>query len=519
MAKAKKPKVAEQLYVILPPRGLQATNSVGQRALAMSLASMDVGVKVKAAGASLMGLTPTVSARIKVVDSIHENGAKLVEMSPETMLELRAAQPGLRIVPEVFYEMMGFQPEIVTKFKKAKTPKKAGLEAVAVAAAVSTKIALMVRSKADKSPIRGVRVVAFTNFALRQGLEGTSNASGSVSLDFGAASQKLERLYAFPELGFWGALQQKVTIKSGTVIELDPIVLSVNDCVRNIYGRAALTVGTGVTVAVVDCGIDLKHPDVRVSGGKNTVVGEIETDFGDNGAHHGTHVGGIIAATGKVPGVAPGVTLRSYRVFAKHVDGKKDQASNFAISKAIDRAVADGCDLINMSLGGGPPDDAIRSAIADARAAGTLVIVASGNDGRQPVSFPASDPRSVAVLAMGRVGTFPVGSDPEGDALAPFGKDTSDFIAAFSNIGPEIDVTGPGVGVVSTVPGGYTVMSGTSMACPAITGMAARLLAAAPAVLASPRDEARSDEIAKRLFQAAKTLGFGINFEGQGLPK
>lgn len=121
---------------------------------------------------------------------------------------------------------------------------------------------------------------------------------------------------------------------------------------------------------------------------------------------------------------------------------------------------------------------------------------------------------------MGRVGTFPVGSEPEGDVLKPpAGKDKTHFIAAFSNIGPEIDVTGPGVGVVSTVPGGYAIMSGTSMACPAITGAAARLLAASPTVLAMPRNEARSDAIAKLLFQAARSLGFGAIFEGQGLPK
>jgi subtilisin len=119
---------------------------------------------------------------------------------------------------------------------------------------------------------------------------------------------------------------------------------------------------------------------------------------------------------------------------------------------------------------------------------------------------------------MGTIGTFPENSDPSGDVLAPFGKDKNDFVAAFSNIGPEIDVIGPGVGVVSTVPGGYAIMSGTSMACPAITGEAARLLADNPTVLAMPRDQARSDEIARLLFQAAQTKGFGPTFEGQGLP-
>jgi subtilisin len=87
--------------------------------------------------------------------------------------------------------------------------------------------------------------------------------------------------------------------------------------------------------------------------------------------------------------------LRSYRVFGKGTEG----ASNFSIAKALDQAVADGCDLINMSLGGGPHDEATHSAIATARAKGAVVIVAAGNDGRKPVSFPASDSLTLAVSA------------------------------------------------------------------------------------------------------------------------
>jgi subtilisin len=169
--------------------------------------------------------------------------------------------------------------------------------------------------------------------------------------------------------------------------------------------------------------------------------------------------------------------LRSYRVFGKGAEG----ASNFSIAKAIDRAVADGCDLINMSLGGGPRDEATHSAIADARAKGALVIVAAGNDGRQPISFPAADSLSLAVSALGRQGTFPDGTTELGDVAPPFGKDKKNFIAAFSNIGPELVLTGPGVGIISTFPGDkYAVLDGTSMACPAVTGAAAKLLSTQP---------------------------------------
>ena len=90
-------------------------------------------------------------------------------------------------------------------------------------------------------------------------------------------------------------------------------------------------------------------------------------------------------------------------------------------------------------------------------------------------------------------------------------------MAAFSNIESEIDLTGPGVGILSTVPGGYAPLVGTSMACPAACGMAAKILSALPNIVALPRNQARSDAMAHAVLQAAKSLGFGPTYEGQGL--
>jgi subtilisin len=162
----------------------------------------------------------------------------------------------------------------------------------------------------------------------------------------------------------------------------------------------------------------------------------------------------------------------------------------------------------------------MSAAIEEARAKGTLVIVAAGNEYRSRVSFPASDPLAIAVSAMGRKGTFPKDSTESGDIARPYGKDRKYFVAAFSNIGMELDLTGPGVGVLSTVPGGYAPMSGTSMACPAVTGFAARMFSmpGQKDILDMPRDQARSDAMAEALLQAARSLGFGSRYEGKGLP-
>ena len=144
-----------------------------------------------------------------------------------------------------------------------------------------------------------------------------------------------------------------------------------------------------------------------------------------------------------------------------------------------------GCHLINLSLGGADADEAVRAAIGHALDSGTLVVAATGNDGRRPVAYPAAWPSSVAISAMGRKSVLPPGCSEMADVAKPLGVPDADaFVAAFSNVGPQVDFTGPGVGVVSTVPGGnYAVMSGTSMAAPAVTGFAASVLAANPGVM------------------------------------
>lgn len=490
-----------QQFVVLPTRGLRATAPNSSPAVASVLLSLNQQLVSPQAAPGLE--IALIAKKMRVLDSIHENGAKLVEMLPDDASAFRATHPGLRIVPVVY-----FFPAIA--------PRRAVAAAVAGArAAKNIKVQLV--SAADQSPIAAATVVAFTDFANKVGAQGVTNAQGQVSLALGAATKKIERLYIYAVSGFWNGLQQNIAVKTGMKFQLRKIDLGFTDELRFIYPNVPLTEGSGVTVGVVDTGI-ANHADLTIAGGLNTVVGENPTDYGDNGEGHGTHVGGIIAGHGTAPkgvrGLAPSVKLRSYRVFGQGAKG----ASNYAIAKGVDAAVQDQCDLINMSLGGGAADEATKSAIADARAAGSLVIVAAGNDGRQPVSFPASDPLSIAVSALGRKGTYPPDAVEVGDEMPPFAtSDPKFYIAAFSNVGPEIALTGPGVGIISTYPGGYAVMDGTSMACPAVTGEAARLLAAQKQILGMPRDAARSDAMAQFLLKAAKALGLGVTLEGRGL--
>ncbi|MBN1567868.1 MAG: S8 family serine peptidase [Acidobacteria bacterium] len=499
------PKSSVQQYILLPSQGMQAYAGHPSPTPAGEFL-MKLSSHVMTFAGMPFRLPERKSVELNILDSVHEDGAKLVELASGSLSDLRAQHPGLRLVPIVYYHTaVAPRPAIAS-----------GPQVAASTAAV--KITLKIVSRKDGSPVAGAFVVAFTDFSEGIGAQGKTNSKGEVRFSFGKSSRKLERLYVYPDKGYWPLLKKNIVIASGKEIGLNAIGLGYKDSLRHFYGNSPDDAGAGIRVGVIDTGI-AAHPDLVIDGGENTVVGEKAGDFGDNGHGHGTHVAGIVAARGIPPsgirGVAPAVILRSYRVFGKGSDG----ASNYAIAKAIDRAVADGCDLLNMSLGGGPSDEATMDAIADARARGSLVIAAAGNDGREPVCFPASDSLAQAVSALGRKGTWPAGSTQSGNVAKPYGKDKKNFIADFSNIGPELDLTAPGVGIISTYPGGYAVMDGTSMACPAATGIAAKLLAAHPEIAGMARNQERSDAMAQLLLQAAKSLGFGPKYEGQGLAK
>ena len=379
----------------------------------------------------------------------------------------------------------------------------------------------------DGKAVPDVLIVAFTNFDAREGAQGRTDANGRLRLNI-APSRKLERVYVYSPAGYWGNFFTETTGTKLATIKLERIqVTDPNLLLTLLYKSLPMTGGAGVTVAIIDSGVDATHPDLpNVSGGQNCVGDEVRANPAAaanfrpalHDGEHGTHVAGIVAGRGTASGfrgVAPGATLRAYRVFPDVGGG----ASNFDIAKAIDTAVADRCDIINMSFGGGPQDPLTQAAINRALAAGTLVLAAAGNDGRDPVAFPAAQAECVAVSAMGRVGSFPTQAIGTSEVMAPKGNpSTKDFIAAFSNVGTEIDVVGPGVEIVSTFPGtGHGTMSGTSMACPAVAGFAAHLLSA-DATVRQKVGADRSRALKDLLFATCKSQGFGRDFEGFGLP-
>lgn len=230
-----------------------------------------------------------------------------------------------------------------------------------------------------------------------------------------------------------------------------------------ISAPAAWDITTGsseVVIAVVDTGIDLEHPDFNCPGkfvsGYDFYNGDSNPDD-DNG--HGTHVAGIAAActnnaTG-VAGVAWGARLMPVKVLSGGGGGTYE-----TVAQGITYAADNGADIINLSLGGLDPSTTLANAIQYAVNRGVLVVAAAGNcaqDGYQcryiynPIMYPAAYETTFAVAAT----------------------DSNDAWANFSEYHPYVDVAAPGVSIISTVPGGYTYLNGTSMATPYVSGLAA----------------------------------------------
>ncbi len=252
-----------------------------------------------------------------------------------------------------------------------------------------------------------------------------------------------------------------------------------------------------VVVAVIDTGIDLDHPDLagNLGSGQDLVdlkdvppgagfhyEGDALTrdDLPEDEVGHGTHVAGTIAAVtdnaNGVAGVAWDIQLMPIRVLARVVrdaDGfVTGTGTAVDIAAGIRWAVDHGASIINMSLGGYGDTFVERDAVAYAVASNVVVIAAMGNDNTSAPMFPAAYP---GVLAVGAIG-----------------QDESR--ASFSNTGSHIGVVGPGVGIRSTfLNGGFADLSGTSMATPHVSGVAALIRSAESTLSAAEvRDRLRS---------------------------
>jgi serine protease AprX len=268
--------------------------------------------------------------------------------------------------------------------------------------------------------------------------------------------------------------------------------------------------GQGVTIAVVDTGIDIQHSDFE---GRIADTADYTGQGADDNNGHGTHVASIAAGSGaasdgKYRGVAPEATIIAAKVLRG--DGSGSQSDVMA---GIEWAVQKGAQVINLSLGGPPTPcdgtDALSDLVDAAVDAGVVVCVAAGNSG--PAQLTVGSPGCARkVVTVGATV-----SDP---------STGYDEIARFSSRGPTADgrrkpdLALPGVGIIAARAGGtslgnvvndhYTSLQGTSMATPHATGIAALLLSASPDL--SP------EQVKRRMVAGARTMHLDGNTQGAG---
>ncbi|HUK24865.1 MAG TPA: S8 family serine peptidase [Terriglobales bacterium] len=358
-----------------------------------------------------------------------------------------------------------------------------------------------------------------------------TDAKGKVSFSLPAGFQ-IAFVEPIPYAGFWIMLAEAPA--SGATVECLPIAKA-NSGGSGWWHEAMgvdvskTTRGAGIKVGVIDtgCGPHRNLSHVTLAGA--FVDGKVlPSSAARDVAEHGTHTTGIVGArptkAGDYAGMAAGCDLFHARVFKG--EGPQDGPTQADIINAIDSLSRDHqCDLINMSLGGGPSSAAEQDAIRDAAERGTLCICSAGND-NGPIEFPGAYPECMAVSAIGKVGwaapgTFSADNRPR--EASKMGHENL-FLASFSCFGPTLACAAPGVGIVSTVPerkgfpDAYMEMDGTSMASPAACGALAVILSQDATYKTLPRDSSRSKRAALLLAQHCKPFGLPVKFEGRGLP-
>lgn len=269
----------------------------------------------------------------------------------------------------------------------------------------------------------------------------------------------------------------------------------------NAFSAWDLTQGAGVTVAVLDTGVDLTHPDLKANLVKGyDAISKTNTPKDMNG--HGTHVAGVIAAVTNnrqgVAGVAPGAKIMPIKVLGENGGG--DLGS---IIDGIQWATDNGAQVINMSLGGPIESPSWNEAVKYAAKKNVVVVAAMGNEREQgnPKNQPAATPGVIAVGAT----------------------DPNDKVTGFSSFGEWISVAAPGYAIKSTFPTyacetytaykenpeyfppetkislKYAAVSGTSQASPVVAGVVALMKAKKPSITPA--------QVRKALMSTAVDLG------------
>jgi hypothetical protein len=350
---------------------------------------------------------------------------------------------------------------------------------------------------------------------------GLTDADGRIALTlYGEVPETVTHLHVKPRAGYWG-----LWIRQPKLTEDTPYTMPLRRLGRvgeMAWGAQAMSFdqlpadwrGAGVKIALIDSGVSDRHSALAAIDHGFNAESRKAGSWRVDPSGHGTLCAGIIAAA---PGSAEGI--RGYTPDSElHVCKLGAAARCSDLVATLDYCIDTNIDLACIGFGCEQDSAIIEHRVAYAKQQGIGLIAAAGSSG-EAVQYPGRSPDVLAVGAVGHIGTFPEDSPHSAHATAAFFAGGI-FVPAFSCQGPEVDLCGPGIGVISCQsPDGYAAADGTSLAAPHVAALAALLLAHHPEFRANfvKRDARRVERLFQILKESARPLGYPAQ-TGAGLP-
>jgi subtilisin len=486
--------------------------------------------------ASVLGTLSTFSD-VEIVGTIKPSGASLfsngnnasssdVHVARTTQERALALQMSAAATPDVIAE-----PNHQLIHLADLTPQFAGVpQGLPTIAPTSTTLQFRVLGDNGHPLDKAVILVYGSGFPV----QAQTDAQGMATLTLSDTTANVQALYVKPFANFWERWIWNPALNDAEVntVTVRPLgtfqpaafpgnpFLGWGQRLMGLDQQAATTLtGQGVRVAIVDSGCDNRHPalthiqigrdytNVDPAGNPDQQSWTVDT------MSHGTHCAGVIAGNGQngIRGFAPAAEVHILKLFPGGAFDSLIRALKYAIDNQID--------VINCSLGSDQSSEIVQSWMEQARQAGVAVVVAAGNSAG-PVQFPASLPSVLSVSAVGQQGDYP-DDTYHAQTLSNLIGVNGVFAAKFTCFGPQVKVCGPGVAIISCIPGGgYAAWDGTSMAAPHLAGCIAVVAAHHPSFAnrAAPRNADRVDRLFQTVMAAASPVGLSPIYEGVGLP-
>jgi subtilisin family serine protease len=370
---------------------------------------------------------------------------------------------------------------------------------------VATDISIRVIGERDQ-PLARATVVIDGGELPAQAL---TDESGTARITFfGSSTESIRALFIRSAANHWDRLIPAPRLSPGiNTVKLRPLsefypnfpaarLLGWGQRLMGIDPTASRFSGSGIKIGLIDSGCDNSHPLLRhVVQGRDFTNGGTDMTWTQDLVSHGTHCAGIINASSTEQGIVGCAPAAELHVFKVIPDGRVSD-----LLAAIDDCIERDLDLINISVVSDEFSELLSQKLQEARQKGIACIVAAGNSGG-PLAFPATLPGVMAVAAVGKLKEFPADSSHALSVVPQLIGSDDIFPANFSGWGPQVAVSGPGVAVVSTVPGsGYAAADGTSAAAAHVTGLAALVLAHHP-LLQEGMFRVRSEQRVNALFE------------------